>query len=73
MNADHADAVELYATKLCGAREGAWRLVGLDPEGLQLALGDELLRLVFPRPLQGPEDLRPTLVALAQEARERDG
>src|SRR5262249_6721567 len=40
MNDDHADAVRLYATKLLGAEDGAWRLTGLDPEGLDLALGE---------------------------------
>ena len=72
MNEDHAEAVALYATKLCGAREGAWRLIGIDPEGLQLALGDELLRLTFPQPLQGPAELRSKLVNLAKEARAQD-
>lgn len=71
MNSDHPDAVALYASKLCGAREGAWRLIGIDPEGLQLALGDELLRLAFPKPLTGPHELRPVLMVLAQEAREK--
>jgi heme iron utilization protein len=71
MNEDHAEAVALYATKLCRAREGAWRLIGIDPEGLQLALGDELLRLIFPQPLKGPEELRPRLVELAREARSK--
>lgn len=69
MNEDHADAVALYATQFCGAKEGAWRLIGLDPEGLQLALGDELLRLPFDPPLSGPAELRSRLVQLAQEAR----
>lgn len=72
MNEDHAEAVALYATKLCGGREGSWRLVGIDPEGLQLALGDDILRLTFPEPLKGPQDLRPLLVALAQQARSQD-
>lgn len=71
MNGDHADAVGLYATKLCGAREGAWRLIGIDPEGLQLALGDEILRLSFPRALTGPHEVRPMLIRLANEARNR--
>ena len=71
MNADHAEAVTLYATRLCGAKEGAWRLIGIDPEGLQLALGDEVLRLAFDPPLSGPEELRPRLVQLAQDARSR--
>jgi heme iron utilization protein len=71
MNADHADAVALYATKIGGAREGAWRLTGIDPEGLLLALGDEILRLTFPEPLRSGAELRPVLVRLAQEARNR--
>ncbi|MGO4387607.1 HugZ family protein [Microvirga sp. 2YAF29] len=69
MNTDHADAVALYAEKLCGARAGAWHIIGIDPEGLQLALGDEILRLPFPKPLTGPHELRPVLMVLAQEAR----
>ena len=34
MNGDHGEAVRLYATKILGAPEGAWRCVGCDPEGL---------------------------------------
>jgi putative heme iron utilization protein len=71
MNEDHADAVALYATKLCGAREGAWRLSGIDPEGLLLALGDDIVRLDFPQHLTSAAELRPMLVRLAQEARSR--
>src|SRR3546814_15139200 len=33
MNADHADAVELYARAFCAAAAGPWQLAGLDPEG----------------------------------------
>ena len=69
MNTDHADAVALYATRLCGAREGAWRMIGIDPEGIQLASGDEILRLPFPRVLMGPHEVRPMLIRLANEAR----
>lgn len=69
MNADHADAVALYATALLGARPGAWRLSGLDPDGLDLMLGDEVLRLPFQPSLAGAEGLRPLLVALAGKAR----
>ncbi|MBZ6077118.1 HugZ family protein [Microvirga puerhi] len=69
MNEDHREAVALYATRLLDAQEGAWRLIGIDPEGLQLALGDEFLRLPFPTPLKEAGELRSTLVALAQQAR----
>ncbi|WP_332694847.1 HugZ family pyridoxamine 5'-phosphate oxidase [Bosea sp. (in: a-proteobacteria)] len=69
MNADHADAVRLYATALLGARDGAWRISGLDPDGCDLALGDKVLRLSFDEPVTSPDALRKTLVGLAGKAR----
>ena len=69
MNQDHGEAVGLYATKLLGAREAAWRLTGLDPEGLDLMAGDTTLRLPFAAPVHGPGQLRQVLVELAKEAR----
>jgi heme iron utilization protein len=69
MNDDHADAVRLYATKLLGAEDGAWRLTGLDPEGLDLALGEATLRLPFPARVTNADALRKMVVGLAQEAR----
>ena len=52
MNADHADAVSLYATRLCGAEPGRWVLTAIDPEGAQLESGDTTIRLDFPRALE---------------------
>jgi len=69
MNEDHADAVRLYATKLLGGEDGAWRLAGLDPEGLDLALGESTLRLPFPARVTTAGDLRAMVVGLAKEAR----
>jgi putative heme iron utilization protein len=69
MNEDHAEAVQLYATKLLGAEEGPWRLTGLDPEGLDLAKGDATLRLRFSTPVTTAEQLRKTVVELAAKAR----
>jgi heme iron utilization protein len=69
MNEDHAEAVRLYATKLLGAEDGTWRLTGLDPEGLDLALGDATLRLPFPRRVTDPQALRKAVVDLAAKAR----
>lgn len=69
MNEDHAEALQLYATVLLGARKGAWRAIGLDPDGLDLALGDAVLRLPFPEPVDGPGALRATLAGLARRAR----
>ncbi len=69
MNADHAEAVRLYATKLLGADDGPWRLTGLDPDGLDLARGDLTLRLPFPERVTDAEQLRRTVVVLAAKAR----
>jgi putative heme iron utilization protein len=69
MNADHADALSLYATKLAGAPEGRWVATGCDPEGMDLAAGDLTARLTFPERVTDPGALRRVLVALATEAR----
>jgi putative heme iron utilization protein len=69
MNTDHADAVQLYATKLLGADDGVWRLTGLDPEGLDLALSEQTLRLPFPERVVTAEQLRRMVVDLVKTAR----
>ena len=69
MNTDHAEAIRLYAIKLCGAEDGPWRLTGLDPEGLDFALGDATLRLPFPERVATAAQLRKVVVDLAAKAR----
>jgi putative heme iron utilization protein len=69
MNADHAEATRLYATKLLGAPDGAWRCVGCDPDGLDLQDGRVGLRLPFPQWVSGPGPLRAVLKQLADQAR----
>jgi hypothetical protein len=69
MNADHAEACRLYATKLLGAPEGDWRCVGIDPEGLELQDGRLALRLGFPQRIIAPGPLRAVLKQLAEQAR----
>lgn len=69
MNEDHAEAVRLYATKLLGAKDGPWRCVGCDPEGLELQLDRTALRLAFPAPVRAPGVLRQILKDLAATAR----
>ena len=69
MNADHADTCRLYATKLLGAPDGAWRCVGCDPEGLELQLERMALRLPFPQRVRAPGPLRAVLKELADKAR----
>ena len=69
MNGDHAEAVRLYATKLMGARDGEWRCVGCDPEGLELQLDRTALRLAFPQRVRAPGVLRQVLKQMADAAR----
>ncbi len=69
MNADHADAVRLYATKLLGEADGAWRVTGVDPDGLDLALGDRTARMPFSRRVLDGGVLRKMLAEAGAEAR----
>jgi putative heme iron utilization protein len=69
MNEDHAEACRLYATKLLGAADGAWRCVGCDPEGMELQLERTALRLPFPQRVRAPGVLRQVLKQLAEQAR----
>jgi heme iron utilization protein len=69
MNADHMEAIELYAVKLLGAEAGKWRVTAIDPDGALLALDGKVLRLAFDRPVRDTADLRQAFVALAQKAR----
>src|SRR5262245_9219069 len=69
MNDDHAEAVGLYATKLLGAETGAWRVTGIDPDGVDLACGDAVLRLDFPQRVTAAGQLREVLADLAKQAR----
>lgn len=69
MNLDHADAVGLYATQLLGRRPGAWKVVAIDPDGMDLADGQSVARLAFPERQLNPMDLRTALKRLADEAR----
>ena len=69
MNADHAEALRLYATKLIGAPDGKWTCVGIDPDGIDLQLGQTGARLPFPQRVTAPGSLRAMLKQLADGAR----
>ena len=45
MNADHADAIALYAERLLGQQGEGWRMTGIDPEGLDPRREGETKRL----------------------------
>ncbi|WP_430910145.1 HugZ family protein [Methylobacterium sp. sgz302541] len=67
MNADHLDALSLYAAT---EGEGSWRLTGLDPEGMDLVAGERTARILYPEPVREMGALRQALVAMAAKARE---
>jgi heme iron utilization protein len=69
MNADHRDAIQLYATKLLGAAPAEWRCTGCDPDGIDMQAGMTALRLDFPRRIVTPAALRQVLKELADQGR----
>jgi heme iron utilization protein len=69
MNADHADALELYATALGEGEPGPWRMTGIDPEGFDIMLEGAARRILFAQPIATPAEARTELVRLAAEAR----
>lgn len=69
MNADHRDAINLYATNLLGAGPADWRCTGCDPDGIDMRAGTTTLRLDFPRRIATPAALRQMLKELADQAR----
>jgi putative heme iron utilization protein len=71
MNADHREAMNLYATKLLGAEEADWACTGCDPDGMDMQTGAKTLRLDFPERVTSGTALRKMLVRLAAEARAR--
>lgn len=69
MNADHADALTLYAARLLGRAGDGWRMTGIDPEGIDLRRDGETARVDFAAPVLIPQAARRALVALAEAAR----
>ena len=78
MNADHADAVALYAAHLLHRGGTGWKMTGFDPEGIDLACDTEGTRLDFADfldtgPALDPLAARQALVKLAVLARTAAG
>ena len=69
MNADHREAMALYATRLLGAEAADWSCTGCDPDGIDMQAGSLTLRLDFPDRVTSATELRKMLVKLAGEAR----
>lgn len=69
MNADHLDAIQLYATQLAGEPPADWRMVGIDPAGFDLVAWPRATRIAFPGLITTAGDARRALVALVETAR----
>jgi len=69
MNADHADAVQLYAQVLLGLDGDGWVMTGCDAEGADLRQGGRVARLPFDEPVRDAEQARAQLVKLVKRAR----
>ena len=69
LNADHQDALTLYAEKLAGMEPGDWMATGLDPDGLDLRSENTTCRIRFPEKVRGSGPLRAVMKRLAEQAR----
>lgn len=71
MNADHSDAVALYANVLCARPGVGWRLTGIDPEGADMARPGDHCRITFDKRVATAEAARIELVRKVRQARAR--
>lgn len=69
MNADHADALDLYARVLAGREGEGWQMTGCDAEGCDLRLGGAVARIPFAHAAQDAAEARKELVSLVRTAR----
>ena len=69
MNEDHAGALELYATVLCGEDGGPWRMTGIDPEGIDIVCDGQTQRVRFGTRVKSPNMARAEFKRLAELAR----
>ena len=69
MNADHSDAVALYANVLCQRPGVGWRLTGVDPEGADLARPGDHCRISFAKHVSSADTARVELVRKVRQAR----
>lgn len=69
MNADHRDAMALYARHYAGAEASGWRFGGADSTGMNLVGPAGCCRIAFDRPVDSPAALRNVLKEMAERAR----
>ncbi|SFU22170.1 HugZ family protein [Mesorhizobium sp. YR577] len=72
MNSDHLDAIAVYARHYAKADGDGWIVTGFDADGMDIATGDQIRRIFFPRKLTEAGELRKMLVEMAKSGREAD-
>ncbi len=78
MNADHADAMVLYSRAFSKAIDvSSATMTGIDRYGFDMSVktpeGPRPVRIAFASPVNRPEDVRATLIAMLKDARARLG
>ncbi|HEY3910616.1 MAG TPA: pyridoxamine 5'-phosphate oxidase family protein [Stellaceae bacterium] len=68
LNEEHAETVALCMRRLPGHAKSSWRIVGIDPEGIDLRNNQQAARLDFPFRAFAPEAVCAALAQLAQTA-----
>ncbi len=69
MNADHRDAINVYAIALAKRAGGGWRMTGIDRDGIDLRSGANTARVGFDAPVDDANSAREALIQLAARAR----
>jgi putative heme iron utilization protein len=69
MNADHRDALCLYAHHFADRPGMNWQMTGIDPEGCELTRHDAEARIDFAEPVTDADGARAVFVRMAREAR----
>lgn len=68
LNRGHAPEFEAIAMTRAKCPSGPWRLADVDPEGMDLVLGDAIARCWFDRPVASEDQLRKAILAMASAA-----
>lgn len=66
MNADHRDDVAALARNIAHAPEGDWVIVAIDPDGFDIACGNDTRRIFFANRVESASELRSAFVNLAK-------
>lgn len=71
MNEDHADALPLYCHQahIDVPKNTVLTMIGIDSEGFHLRIGDKIVYIAFPQPVDSPQQVRASLVSMLKDAR----